>query len=542
VATATVVCPDCGAHLPTLLRDVLASGTLLRDDAYRIDYALGQGGFGITYRAMNVSLEQVVAIKEFYPREHVHRETESRRVGVPPSKQDAFAKGLDRFIREGRTLARLRHPGIVTVHNLFKEFGTAYLVMELVAGRTLRDELDAAGGRLAPARVTEIMEKLVDALAAVHDAHIAHLDLKPDNIILTPDGRVVLIDFGACKQDVTAHTHSTTRAFTTEYAPPELIAGLEVGPESDLYEVGVMLQEMLTATRPPVGLFRVTKDEWTLPTGLGEPWARLLTSALRVQRADRPKSIRAWWAGEEAPAPEGSDPRGHGDPWAPEIHVPFDLDRPGAVAPAKKAAEPAIEIDFGGGPRTPPPAAAPAEPVIEIPFGSVDAPPPAKKAPAEPEIVVPFHEERTPPRRAVARPAPRPAPVKQYSAQLNGWVLALLSAGTLWLTWLTFQHYVLRVGGGPNLFGGIVWAVVMLVVLLIGIGCGLTTIAFTTKKVVLRALATLIVMWGIPALGLIARGMFPGNIWSAWWLLYGVGFGVFIAAAALGPTNESASG
>jgi serine/threonine protein kinase len=342
-------CFKCGAHLPTLLRDILPTGTRLKADTYQIDYALGRGGFGITYRAHHTMLEQIVAIKEYYPQELAHRRVnptipylpQNRKqmdrgwfnqflgvfgrpnhptepaqrpitqtaLSVPENNKYIYERWLNRFIREGRILARLNHPNLVRVQDLFEAGGTAYLVMELLSGKTLRQELDAQRGkRLAPQRVQKIVTCLVDALAVVHGAGVYHLDIKPDNILLTPEGRVVLIDFGAAKQATSTNQAQSTRAFTLNYAPPELQApDKPIGAYSDIFELGMMLHEMLTGTLPEPALGRMIGGNWQ--ANLSEPWQSLVTAALHLSPNERPENIQQWWTVKPArnSAPDAND-------------------------------------------------------------------------------------------------------------------------------------------------------------------------------------------------------------------------------------------
>ena len=290
IPSNTEYCTECGVHLPTLLRDVLSPGTRLREDTYEIEYALGRGGFGITYRARHITLEQPVAIKEYYPQELAHRDISTGELTVPQNQAYIFQRWLNRFLQEGLILAQLNHPSLVRVQNLFTERGTAYLVMELIAGQTLRQVLDAQPGKLLPpTRVAEIMEPLVDALEVAHQAGVYHLDLKPDNILLTQAGRVVLIDFGAAKQETgMTRTQST---FTETYAPPEIIARQSVGAESDIFELGMMLHEMIAGTLPEPALSRTNWEP-----SLAEPWQSLVKKALPLEKEERPSSVGQWWA------------------------------------------------------------------------------------------------------------------------------------------------------------------------------------------------------------------------------------------------------
>lgn len=293
ISLSTQTCPRCGVHLPSLMRDVLPHATVLQNGTYRIDYALGRGGFGITYQAIHTALKKQVAIKEFYPQDQALRNGTTGNLIVPTAKQEIYQRGLQRFLREGQTLAKLNHPNVVRVENFFEERGTAYLVMELVTGNTLRQELDAQPNKnFSPARVEAIASALVGALEAVHQQGIYHLDIKPDNVLLTPEKRIVLVDFGASRQGLSGGT--TSQAFTFNYAPPEIITGKNFGAASDLFELGMMLHEMLTGKLPPNSLDRILKDTWS-PISLPEPWFTLLTSALRLSQEERPQNVSQWW-------------------------------------------------------------------------------------------------------------------------------------------------------------------------------------------------------------------------------------------------------
>ena len=292
------ICPKCEVHLPSLLRGCLPPGTLLLHGTYEIQYPLGRGGFGITYRALDRNLQRAVAIKEFFPQDYAVREYTTGCLRPNTQKQGVYQRGLERFIREGCLLAGLDHPGVVKVYNAFQERDTAYLTMELIDGITLRDELNQQPGRkLPPKRTIEIITKLVDALDSVHQKDVYHLDLSPDNVMLTKQGRVILIDFGASRQGMGGQT---TQAYKEAYAPPEVLNGQGMGAESDVFELGMMLWELLTGERPPSAISRLTsviadgRDTWR-PIGLDEPWAGLVSGAIRLKQQERPQRVLAWW-------------------------------------------------------------------------------------------------------------------------------------------------------------------------------------------------------------------------------------------------------
>ncbi|WP_198648319.1 serine/threonine-protein kinase, partial [Cyanothece sp. BG0011] len=288
-------CPHCGAQVLSLLQEVLPQGTQLRSHTYCLDDAMGKGSFGITYRAHHTALKNPVAIKEFYPVEYVSRNVETKLLIIPAKHRDTYQRSLYRFLEEGQILAKLDHPNVVKVRDLFQERDTAYIVMDLVKGKTLLQELEnQPHKKLSTDRIETLIGQLVNALTAIHEAGIYHLDLKPENMILTPDDQLILIDFGAATLASDAK-RKRTRSFTECYAAPEIMSGGEVGPESDLFEVGMILHELLTGKLPPPAMTRVLETDTWQPQGLDYPWDMLIVDALRIQRSHRSRTITQWW-------------------------------------------------------------------------------------------------------------------------------------------------------------------------------------------------------------------------------------------------------
>ncbi|MEA2802780.1 MAG: hypothetical protein QOE49_2875, partial [Rhodospirillaceae bacterium] len=185
---------------------------------YRIVSVLGQGGFGITYRALDSELGREVAIKEYLPAALAVRQDGTTVVPRSKSAAEDFAWGRDRFVAEGRTLAALhRVPGIVLVHDFLETNGTAYLVMELLGGQTLQERV-AARGPLDAASLDTLLRPLLDGLEQVHAAGFLHRDIKPANILLDQLGRPTLIDFGASRAAVAGRSQAMTAVFTPGYA------------------------------------------------------------------------------------------------------------------------------------------------------------------------------------------------------------------------------------------------------------------------------------------------------------------------------------
>jgi serine/threonine protein kinase len=234
---------------------MLSTGTVLQN-RYRIASLLGTGGMGAIYRAWHLNLNMPVAVKE---------------MGFQPGLDADTAFQLhQQFQREAGVLAHLSHPHLVRVIDYFEERGNVYLVMDFVEGESLAD-LIARDGALPEDEVLLWADQLLDALAYCHEQGVIHRDVKPQNVIIRPDGRVVLVDFGLVKlwDPNNPHTRAVMRGVgTPEYAPPEQY-GTYVGhtdPRSDLYSLGATLYHALTGESPlPAGDRMAVPDEFIPP-------------------------------------------------------------------------------------------------------------------------------------------------------------------------------------------------------------------------------------------------------------------------------------
>jgi serine/threonine protein kinase len=200
---------------------------------YRLRRVIGGGGMAVVYSATDEALHRSVAVKLL---------------------ADNFAADpalRKRFVREGRLAARLSHPGIVAVYDSGAEAGRPFIVMELVDGRTLADEL-ARRKRLPPHEAADIAATVAAALAHAHEAGLVHRDVKPANVLIGTGGEIKLADFGiaAATGDRTRFTEVGTVLGTASYLAPEQAAGAEAGPPADIYALGAMLYEMLTGAPP----------------------------------------------------------------------------------------------------------------------------------------------------------------------------------------------------------------------------------------------------------------------------------------------------
>ncbi|MBK1646911.1 hypothetical protein CKO25_20245 [Thiocapsa imhoffii] len=315
-------CPHCGWQ-PNVDNPppALALGTLL-DGRYRIGRVLGHGGFGITYLAWDENLQLRLAIKEYLPRDCASRAPDGVSLAIYSGQAgEQFAYGLDRFLEEARALARFdQHPGIVTVKSFFRAHGTGYCVMDYVEGLTLKQYLERQpGGRIPVEQAWRLLQPVMDALRAVHKEGLLHRDLSPDNIYITREGRVKLLDFGAARFAAGEHSRSLSIILKPGYAPEEQYRTRgKQGPWTDVYGLAATLYRAITGTVPPEALDRLDEDELVAPSQLGivisSDQERVLLKALAVRAAARYPTMHgmqeAWGAVERAQEkPVASAPR-----------------------------------------------------------------------------------------------------------------------------------------------------------------------------------------------------------------------------------------
>lgn len=252
-------CPRCGLSVPTGALSACPRCLLLGMDESEpfpehppgliLKEEIGRGGMGRVFRAHHERLARDVAVK-FLPLEI--------------AQDPAFEA---RFLREARTLARLSHPHLVTVHDFGAVAGSSYLVMELVAGGTLRDKLP-----LAPETALRVARELCAALAYAHARGIVHRDIKPENVLFDDEGRARLADFGIARllatSEQTALTSPLVVLGTPAYMAPEVRAGAHAEPASDVFALGVLLHEALTAHLPDASLRESAALSAPLPAAL----------------------------------------------------------------------------------------------------------------------------------------------------------------------------------------------------------------------------------------------------------------------------------
>lgn len=305
----------------------LTSGTVLtsRNCQYRIEKVLGQGSFGITYLATDIvgddDVQQYFCIKEFFMRDINGRSDTSVTAGNSEGMYDYYRR---KFEQESDHLSRLRHPGIVMVTDAFRANNTSYYVMQYIDGESLDDYI-SRHGRLAPDEAADITSEIGSALSYMHSQGMLHLDVKPANVMMTADGRAILIDFGLSKQyDSDGHPESSTTigAGTPGYAPIEQAShrdgnGLPV--QMDVYALGATLFKMLTGQRPPeasdilnYGFPAHELQRCSVP----ESMAAVVSKAMSPQQAGRYSTVSGMLADMESaihPSPQGSSASQGGD-------------------------------------------------------------------------------------------------------------------------------------------------------------------------------------------------------------------------------------
>lgn len=274
----------------------LQSGTFLQGGKYKIETILGQGGFGITYLGWQTGLDRRVAIKEFFMKEYCNRDASTSHVTVGTEcSRELVARFQQKFVKEAQTIAKLDHPYVVRIYDVFTENDTAYYVMEYVEGGSLQKYV-SENGALQEQEALFYIRKVATALEYIHEHQMNHLDVKPDNILRRENAEVVLIDFGLSKRyDESGHQTSTTPVgVSAGYAPMEQYKRGGVGtfsPATDIYSLGATFYKLLTGQTPPDANDIFDRGLPALPSDLSVSTKNALRAAMQPKRSDRPQSI-----------------------------------------------------------------------------------------------------------------------------------------------------------------------------------------------------------------------------------------------------------
>ncbi len=287
-------------------------------DNFTIEKVLGIGGFGIVYLAKHNLTDALVAIKEFFPSSMVHRVNSSTVQINTTHDSPSFAAGMESFVKEARTLARLHHAGLVQVLHFWEGNGTAYMVMPYYEGETLKSHMEkpdfaTTSTFIKAAFIKNLLTELLPTLEYLHERNIFHRDIKPDNILLLKSGKPLLLDFGAARQIVDQAANITT-ILTEGYAPVEQYdKNGQQGAKTDIYALSAVLYHFITGRAPQASVTRVFNDPVVCleenysdhyPVGI----LKAIDAGLIVDPDKRPSSVTDWKAileneGRKTPQP-----------------------------------------------------------------------------------------------------------------------------------------------------------------------------------------------------------------------------------------------
>lgn len=283
----------------------LQPGAKLLRGQYEILRFLSNGGFGITYLARD-SLDRDVVIKECYPGALCQRNGDLVEPANPDHKDDLRAI-IDLFIQEARNHARLVHPNIVDVHQVFEDNNTAYIAMDLIKGCDLLDYVENPDNESGPDFIVQVTEKMLSAVSFIHQSGMLHRDISPDNILIDENGEPILIDFGAAREQAANKSAAllTLRVIKDGYSPHEFyVRGADQGPSSDLYVLAATLYHAISGERPIDGQTRLNafnsgQDDPYTPLagrfkGYPDGFLEAIDKAMEVHATDRLQTALDW--------------------------------------------------------------------------------------------------------------------------------------------------------------------------------------------------------------------------------------------------------
>ena len=294
------VCPHCGfcPSQEIQMPNALEWNTILHG-RYLIGRMLGQGGFGITYIGLDLPLNAKVAVKEYFPMEHVSRNcsySNKLRWGTSMASQEQWKRGCENFLKEARQMAKIDAiPEIVRVRDTFTENNTAYIVMDYVKGATLKDAIEAKG----PMKMEDclnMLEPLAMALEQMHRKGMLHRDISPDNIMILPNQKVKLLDFGAAKDFTMDGSEKSQLVAKRGFSPVEqYYTDGNIGPWTDVYALTATIYYAVSGKRVPESLDRMAQDTLAIPLnpqyGLTKKVVEVLRRGLALKTGARIQSV-----------------------------------------------------------------------------------------------------------------------------------------------------------------------------------------------------------------------------------------------------------
>ena len=278
-------------------QNALPTGTTLGE--FEITGLIGEGGFGIVYLAYDHSLQRRIALKEYMPSSLAGRSTGVAVAIKSERHADTFQAGLRSFINEARLLAQFDHPSLVKVYRFWESNGTAYMVMPFYQGVTLKETLRVMKSPPDEAWLKRLLAQLLEALSVIHNEQCFHRDIAPDNILILPDGRPLLLDFGAARRVIGNMTQALTVILKPGYAPVEQyadVAAMKQGPWTDIYALAAVVYFAITGHAPLPSVGRMISDS-LMPLGevaagrYSASFLKGIDRALSVRPEDRPQNV-----------------------------------------------------------------------------------------------------------------------------------------------------------------------------------------------------------------------------------------------------------
>ena len=235
--------------------NILPNNTILNgEDIYRIEKELGQGGFGVVYKAKNLTDGSYVAIKEYFPSLlGISRDSDTAYITAGSHEELKYFKvGLEKFKNEALALAKFEHPNIVKIIDYVAQYGTEFFVMPFEDGITLKEYMKTFG-KFPQEEIINLLVPLLNGLKEMHKHNFYHRDIKPENIFLRKVGMPMLIDFGAARQAIGEKSQDFTQMLTHGYAPPEQYetSAKRQGPWTDFYALAATIYTIITGEKPP---------------------------------------------------------------------------------------------------------------------------------------------------------------------------------------------------------------------------------------------------------------------------------------------------
>lgn len=278
----------------------LPAGTRLGE--FEITRVLGQGGFGVVYEAWDHALERVVALKEYMPSSLAFRRNDGSIAPQSAGKSDTFQLGMRSFINEARLLAQFDHPSLLKVYRFWEDKGTAYMVMPLYRGRTLREELNSMPGGASEAWLRNMADGVTQALHEMHGANCYHRDIAPDNILLLEGTDLpVVLDFGAARKVITDQNQAVTVILKPGYAPVEQygdVPDMAQGAWTDVYALAAVLHLAVAGKVPPPSVGRLLNDTYvplagqeSLRAKFSPQFLSAIDAGLAVRPEQRPQTM-----------------------------------------------------------------------------------------------------------------------------------------------------------------------------------------------------------------------------------------------------------